>query len=128
MFVLDSDLLVSALRNKADAVSALEKFQMQSCCTTSVNALELLAGAFASKRESNVSSAKALLSALPLIEFDYLAAEKTALFQAALQEKGQMLEIRDALIAGIASSRGAILVTRNLKHFNRVPGLKVVKW
>ena len=34
----------------------------------------------------------------------------------------------DALIAATALSRNAILVTRNLREFGRVQGLKVVDW
>ena len=34
----------------------------------------------------------------------------------------------DLLIASIALARSAILVTRNVRHFRRVPGLTVVNW
>jgi tRNA(fMet)-specific endonuclease VapC len=34
----------------------------------------------------------------------------------------------DLLIASIALANGAMLVTRNLKHFQKVPGLQIENW
>jgi tRNA(fMet)-specific endonuclease VapC len=34
----------------------------------------------------------------------------------------------DLLIASIALARRAVLVTRNRRHFVRIPGLSVVNW
>jgi tRNA(fMet)-specific endonuclease VapC len=34
----------------------------------------------------------------------------------------------DLIIASIALSRRATLVTRNLKHFKQIPGLMVINW
>lgn len=34
----------------------------------------------------------------------------------------------DLLIASIALARNAVLVTRNLRHFQQVPNLSVVNW
>ena len=34
----------------------------------------------------------------------------------------------DLLIASIARARDATLVTRNLRHFEKVPGLRVENW
>ena len=57
----------------------------------------------------------------PVLEFDQAAA--------AQYERLQSLKIRigtpDLKIASIALSRGAILISRNLKDFQRVPNLRV---
>jgi len=34
----------------------------------------------------------------------------------------------DLLIASIAIANNAVLVTRNLRHFRQIPGIKVVNW
>jgi tRNA(fMet)-specific endonuclease VapC len=47
---------------------------------------------------------------------------------AALEAKGMPIGAYDCLIAGQARSRGATLVTANLREFARVPGLLVVDW
>ena len=128
MLVLDSDILIDNLNGRRDAILALSKIQDGEVSTTTVNAFEVLFGAFNSGIQSRVDSVRRLISELKIMDFDLHAAEKTALLQAVLKNKGMLLDSRDAMIAGIVLSRGATLVTRNLKHFNRVPGLKVVKW
>ena len=128
MLVLDSDILIDNLNGRRDAILALSKIQDGEVSTTTVNAFEVLFGAFNSGIQSRVDSVRRLISELKIMDFDSHAAEKTALLQAVLKNKGMLLDSRDAMIAGIVLSRGGTLVTRNLKHFNRVPGLKVVKW
>ncbi|MCP8317364.1 MAG: type II toxin-antitoxin system VapC family toxin [archaeon] len=41
---------------------------------------------------------------------------------------GKPIELRDAIIAGIALNEGYTLVTRNIIHFERVTGLSLEKW
>jgi tRNA(fMet)-specific endonuclease VapC len=51
-------------------------------------------------------------------EFDKLRSNK----------KLKVIGRRDLLIASIALAQRATLVTRNLKHFREVPGLKIENW
>ena len=43
-----------------------------------------------------------------------------------LEKKGRRLDEFDLLIASTALSFGLILVTRNVRHFARVPRLKII--
>ena len=45
-----------------------------------------------------------------------------------LKEQGNMIDDFDIVIAGQAISEGLIVVTDNIKHFNRIEGLKVENW
>lgn len=45
-----------------------------------------------------------------------------------LRRQGTLLEDADILIAGIAIANDAVLVTRNLKHFERIDGLRLESW
>ncbi len=45
-----------------------------------------------------------------------------------LRADGTLLEDADILMAAIAISHDATLVTRNLKHFERIDGLKLETW
>ena len=45
-----------------------------------------------------------------------------------LKEQGNMIDDFDIVIAGQAISEGLIVVTDNVKHFNRIEGLKLENW
>jgi hypothetical protein len=63
----------------------------------------------------------------PRIEpLDAAAAEAAALISAERFRRGRPVDLADTLIAGIAVARGADLVTRNLRHFDDIPGLVVI--
>jgi tRNA(fMet)-specific endonuclease VapC len=44
------------------------------------------------------------------------------------EREGQRLDEPDLRIASIAVSRGLTVVTGNVRHFSRVPGLAVENW
>jgi len=48
--------------------------------------------------------------------------------RAELEKRGEMIGPLDALIAAHALRLGAVVVTRNLREFARVPGLKCENW
>jgi toxin FitB len=52
-----------------------------------------------------------------VLTFDALAADCTARLAATARRPGQGMELRDAMIAGIALRHSARLATRNLRHF-----------
>lgn len=52
----------------------------------------------------------------------------TARLRAALKGRGQPIGAVDALIAGQALARGWILVTSNVREFERVEGLEIQNW
>lgn len=55
-----------------------------------------------------------------VLAFDAAAAETAAEIAFANRVAGQTVEIRDVLIASIASAKGATVATRNVKHFGRM--------
>ena len=56
---------------------------------------------------------------------DDLSAERAGLIFGDLLKYGKPIEETDALIAGIAIEHNEPVLTRNVKDFSRVPGLKV---
>lgn len=56
------------------------------------------------------------------------AAHHYAALRHALESGGEPIGSMDMLIAAAALDCGATLVTHNLAHFSRVPGLAVIDW
>jgi tRNA(fMet)-specific endonuclease VapC len=120
--VLDSDVLIDHLRDAGpgrelvDELAAIAAFRI-----TAVTAFELALGrAYA----HNPAPANALLAA-PCLMLTREAAIRAGGLLRDLRAIGAGIDIRDAMQAGICLEAGAPLVTRNSRHFARVPGLEV---
>ena len=71
---------------------------------------------------------KALLPNLPVLPFDGDAARRYGEVRAELERQGTPLGEADLRIGAIALSRGLTVVTGNIRHFQRIPGLSVENW
>ncbi len=69
-----------------------------------------------------------LLSDYSIIEIDEDVAWQTSRAARLLKSGGRHIGDNDCWIAGTALSKGLALVTRNTKHFERVPGLECVSY
>ena len=70
----------------------------------------------------------AFLEQVVVADFDTAAAQHCGEIRAHLEKRGRTIGPLDLLIAGHARSRGAGLVTSNLREFLRVPKLNCIGW
>ncbi len=85
----------------------------------------------ASKRGSSslADRVRGLLAhAITILPFDDAAAERYGSLRASLESEGKPLDEPDLRIAAIALSRSLILITGNVRHFERVDGLEIQNW
>ena len=78
--------------------------------------------------EKNRIAMALFLSPIIVLDFKASAAEEYGKIRAELERKGTPIGPMDLLIAGHARSEGLILVTNNIKEFQRVEGLTVEDW
>jgi tRNA(fMet)-specific endonuclease VapC len=73
-----------------------------------------------------LTQTEAFLAKLDIVPFDEAAAAQFDI----LRENKKLRKIgrADLLIASITLAHKAILVSRNLRHFQQVPNLKVINW
>ena len=69
-----------------------------------------------------------LTARIDVLPFDYQAAAHFGQVRAELMKTGKPIGPYDLMIAGHARSLGLILVTKNLREFKRVAGLRVENW
>ena len=74
-----------------------------------------------------MNDARQFLASIPILPLHREAAERTAELRRDLERKGQYIGMGDSLIAGIALTRTLPLFTRNRKHFERAPNLKLIE-
>jgi predicted nucleic acid-binding protein len=123
MMVADSDVLIDFLEGRAPAANrvALEIARGQ-LRTTVITRFELLAGAKTARQMKHVGE---LLAALPCLSFDEPAADAAAEIRRTLERDGVGIGMAESLIAGIVVAHHGVLLTRNRRHFERVPGLSL---
>ncbi|HLD76333.1 MAG TPA: PIN domain-containing protein [Candidatus Norongarragalinales archaeon] len=66
-----------------------------------------------------------ILSGLGLLPLNGESGKKAAFIDWALREKGVPIEPEDCLIAAIVLENRETLLTRNVKHFSRIEGLRI---
>ena len=97
--------------------------------TTTITLGELLYGAAKRGGAQLVSRVREVLAlATEILPFDAHAAEVYGPLRADLERQGKRLDEPDLRIASIALSRDITLVTGNIRHFKRVPGLSIENW
>ena len=68
----------------------------------------------------------AVISVMPIIAYTAEIAYEHARIWAYLEKKGKMIDAYDLIVAATALERKSQVATLNRKHFDRVPGLRVI--
>ena len=131
MFCFDTDTLSAALRRNPSLAVIRRLAVIPASCqfTTAITYGELLDGAAKRGSSSLADRVRGLLAhAITILPFDDAAAERYGSLRASLESEGKPLDEPDLRIAAIALSRSLILVTGNVRHFERVDGLEIQNW
>lgn len=130
MITLDTDVISELLRPRpADRlVARLRALPVQDQSTTAITLGELAYGAHRAGRPELYERALGLLAGTVILPFDHAAATQYGRIRAELEREGRRLADPDLRIAATALARHVTLVTGNVRHFARVPGLEVEDW
>ncbi len=91
--------------------------------------MELYYGAYKSQRiESNLAKVKTIEKILKVIQTGEEIVELFGMLKAQLEAKGQSIDDFDLVIASTALAHNLILVTNNIRHFQKIEGLKLENW
>jgi len=124
---LDTDILIDFLKGDPEIVKKTKELEERhELTTTTINIFELYFGAFKSRKvEGNVKAVDELVERLEPLKFTSNSAKISGKIIADLERKGEPIDFRDAMIAGIALENEALIYTRNMRHFKRVEELKL---
>lgn len=129
-YMLDTNICIYAIKNKPEQVLRRLKDNMQyGLCISAITLAELEYGVEKSLfPERNRAALMQFISILDVLPFDDLAAVKYGEICAHLQKIGKPIGTMDMLIAGHAKAEHMILITNNVREFERVPGLEIENW
>lgn len=80
------------------------------------------------RQDRRVNTIHMVLDILPVLPWTAEDADHYGEIAAHLKSAGQPIDQMDTMIAAHALSTGLTLVTHNTRHFQRVPGLRLVDW
>jgi len=129
-YMLDTNICIYLIKKQPESVLLKMQAHMQDgLCISSITLAELQHGVFASAAVAkNNIALNQFLSIMKILNFDDEAAFEYGKIATDLKRKGTPIGPMDTLIAGHALSTGKILVTNNVKEFERVVGLKLENW
>lgn len=130
MYLLDTNIISYWMRGDKGVISRLKEHAPSDLSLSAITLAEIYYGIEKSpvrKKERHLKIEK-ILSLLDLYYFDEMAARKYALIRAQLEGKGVVIGERDIQIASIAMANKLIVVTHNVKEFDRIEKLKVEDW
>ena len=128
-YMLDTNIVIYVIKRRPlDILSTFNRHAGQMCIST-ITFSELMHGAEKSEhREQNLRQVEDFVSRLDVLPYGSKAAAHYGQIRADLGRKGTTIGINDLHIAGHARSEGLILVTNNLREFERVDALRLENW
>jgi predicted nucleic acid-binding protein len=130
--LIDSSVLIAWERDQRNIATQLAEHADEDVAIAAITASELLHGVYrattAARRNQREAFVEGLLSRLPVIAFDLVAARIHARLSAELALKGTPAGAHDLVIAATAMARGYFVATRDERSFPKIPGLSLHRW
>lgn len=131
MVCLDTSVLVALIRKDEAAMNSLASAAEEGSAlsTTVISLCELYAGAHgATNPRRELERVRELLSHLEILELDEAASRRYGELANDPRIRREPVGDFDLIISSIALEHQEKLVTRNTRHFSRVPGLLTEEW
>jgi len=126
--LLDTDTCIAILRGNAAVIERRSGIS-DDVVTTWITAAELYYGAAKSTAAAkNRALVTTFLTTLPVLGLDDASVQVFGEAKALLERQGQRLADADLFIGAIAVVQRATVVTGNLRHYERIPGVAVENW
>ena len=129
MYLLDTNTIIYFFKDMGNVSKNLFLQSPKSIVVPSIVIYELEVGIRKSNNpDKRVGQLYELLQQVNILDFTQNEAKESAKIRADLEKAGTPIGPMDLLIAGCAKANNLILITRNLKEFERVANLKLENW
>lgn len=129
LHVLDTNICIYIINRRPPGVfDRFAGLQIGQVAISSITGAELTYGVEKSGSSRNQQALDKFLAPLDVLPFDEAAMRRYGGLRSGLECQGLPVGPMDQLIAAHALALDAVLVTNNLREFERVPGLRLENW
>ncbi|WFF39101.1 type II toxin-antitoxin system VapC family toxin [Moraxella nasibovis] len=126
-YLLDTNIVIAFQKQNANLLNKMYRYPIDSFAISSIVHFELVFGACNSQQmEKNFKKIKEL--PFEILDFNQNDGFYAGQIRSDLKAKGTPIGAYDTLIAGQTLANDLILITDNIKEFERVDGLKFENW
>lgn len=125
MYIIDTDVSIDYMRGDEKIIRILDS--LSDMHLTTVSAAELFFGVHSLNSPKLWDSLKNFLQKFDCLPFQFWDAIAFGKIKAELKRKGTLIDDADIIIGATALSYDFMLITRNVKDFKRISGLKMLQ-
>ena len=126
-YLLDTCVCIALIKKNASVIQHLREVNRDECKISEITIAELFYGAYNSGKEEHFDDVAVIAEMFEQYPISS-SLRKYANIRWLLKEKGKPVDHLDLFIAATALTEELTLVTGNVKHFERIPGLKIENW
>jgi len=128
-YLLDTNICIYVIKHRPPHMREVFNQHQGHMAVSAITLAELLHGAEKSADPTrNLAVVEDFCSRLAVLPYTDKAAAHYGSIRADLERKGQPIGLNDLHIAAHARSEGLVLVSNNLREFERVEGLRTENW
>ncbi len=127
-YLLDTNICIHLFRGKFNLLEKFQEINLDDCAISEITLAELIFGAENSPNPKNnhkiVDAFSGQVKILPIFNSIQIYAKE----KVRLRKKGIMISDFDLLIGSTAISNGLIMITENVKEFERILDIEIENW
>ena len=126
-YLLDTDVCIELIRHNEKVLNKIEQVGADNCFVTEITIAELFYGAAKSGRQEQFKDIEYILQSFDVVPLrSSLRLYGTT--KAELEKSGVRIGEFDLLIGTCAIHHRLVMVTSNIKHFDRIPNIIIEDW
>ncbi len=129
MYLLDTDTIIYSLKGNRQVMDNVARHGDAPKAISVITFGELIFGARKSQRiQENLAKVYRVREMFPIMDVTPAVMECFGELKASMQQNGISVADLDLMIGATALTIGYSVVTNNVVHFSRIPGLRVENW
>ena len=125
-FLIDTDWIIHYLNGKQNSIEKLNGLRPDGLALSMISFCEIYEGIFGSREaQRHETGFKEFLTGLTVVELTEDVCKKFGELRNELRRKGELIADFDLLIASTALVNNLVLLTENVKHYQRIKGLQM---